>query len=390
MNKTRNYPYNNQQKFQKREKIFICDKKVECINNTDLVNYINSKIHYYFKCSQYDHITNDHLNLLNKSPYYGSLKSSGKQYYLFMTKYLRTKYCFLISREWNPVIYSIKLRFGNNVLTDTLIEGELVKDNNGVWLFLASDLYLNCGSKCNGTYVERINDLYKLLSTCYKKDRCLDIFSIQVKKLIKYQDLRYLEKFIQTLDYTIKGINFIPNSTLVSKHKFIYVSIDKFTINETKEVSNSVEKSEKNKFNKKQKTYLSDSESSNSSIISDTKSDVESEVSDDDVNRQPELLKKQEYNICFANLLIKTTGKPDVYEVYTSDKTNNFIGYACLNTLKTSKLISSLFSEQKNPNGVIMKCRFHTRFKKWIPEEISTDKTIHSREEVNSFEESVK
>ena len=84
------------------------------------------------------------------------------------------------------------------------------------------------------------------------------------------------------------------------------------------------------------------------------------------------------------------TEKPDVYEVHTSDKDKHFHGYACLNTLKTSKLVASLFSEQKNCDGVIMKCRFHTRFKKWIPEEVLTDKSIHSKEEVLSFEASIK
>ena len=384
MNSSRSYRGNNSNSnTHKKEKMVICSKKVDVINDQDTINYINSKIHSYFKCSQYDHITNDHLALLGKSQYFVSLKSTGKQYYLFMTKYLRAKYCFIISREWNPVIYSIKLRFGSNVFTDTLIEGELVHDDNGIWIFLASDLYLNCGNKCNGTFVERINDLYKTLATCYKKDRCLDIFNIQVKKLIRYQDLRYLEKFIENLNYKIKGITFIPNCTLASKRKFLYIANDKFIISDVKEVPESVEKP---KFNKKLKNSSSDSESS----ISDSHSDISSTISDEDVNRQPELLKKQEYLICFANLLIKTTGKPDVYEVHTSDKSNNFYGYACLNTLKTSKLISSLFTEQKNPEGVIMKCRFHTRFKKWIPEEVLTDESIHSREDVQSFEESIK
>ena len=60
-----------------------------------------------------------------------------------------------------------------------------------------------------------------------------------------------------------------------------------------------------------------------------------------------------------------------------------------MNTLKTSKLVSSLFYDKKNGDGVIMKCRFHTRFKKWIPEEVLTDGIIHSREEVLSFESKI-
>ena len=55
------------------------------------------------------------------------------KYTLILPGYFFHRY-FLISREWNPIIYIIKLRFGNNVFADTLIEGELIQDDNGVWM----------------------------------------------------------------------------------------------------------------------------------------------------------------------------------------------------------------------------------------------------------------
>ena len=82
---------------------------------------------------------------------------------------------------------------------------------------------------------------------------------------------------------------------------------------------------------------------------------------------------------------IKPTTKPDVYEVHTNDKEKHFHGYACLNTLATSKLVSALFVDNKNKEGVNMKCRFHTRFRKWIPEELLSDEEIYSKEKVISM-----
>lgn len=364
--------------FTKNSKGTLCNTKAEIITDSNMVNYINGKIHRYFKCSQFDHMENDHVEMLYNNQYYITLKTLGKQYFLFMTRYLRTKYCLLISREWNPTIYSIKMRFGNTIFNDTLIEGELVEDNNNTWLFLASDLYLNNGIKEEKRYSERINNLYKILTTSYRKDRCLDYFNIQVKSLIRYQDLMYLNNFVDKLTYSIKGLLFIPNSTLDSKKKSIYLQYDKFVINKvhTKEI--------KKKQIIEENTINSDFD--NSDLGSESSYCTDS--STDDVNRQPELLKKQEHVICFANLLIKSTGKPDVYEVHTNDEQNHYYGFACLNTLKTSQLVKSLFTEGKNENGVIMKCRFHTRFRKWIPEEISPDSDLNSRAELKVFEES--
>ena len=42
----------------------LCGRKVDIVSNQDIINYINSKIHHYFKCSQYDHMENDHLNFI--------------------------------------------------------------------------------------------------------------------------------------------------------------------------------------------------------------------------------------------------------------------------------------------------------------------------------------
>ena len=98
MHKNKDYKRKNLGRNTTKDKV-LCGRKVEIVSNQEIINFINSKIHTYFKCSQYDHIENDHLTLLTKTPYYISTKTNGKQYFLFMTKYLRTKYCFLISEN---------------------------------------------------------------------------------------------------------------------------------------------------------------------------------------------------------------------------------------------------------------------------------------------------
>ena len=349
----------------------ICRKNVPVVTDPKCIEFINSKVYQYYKSSQYDHLDIDRLEYLKKSPYYITTKTVGKQYFLLLTKFDRNKCCFLISREVNPTIFSLKLRFGTNLFSDTLMEGELIKDNSDMWIFMVSDLYIDCGNRCNGILSNRISNIHKLLTTGYKKDKGMDIFSIQVKKFFKYQDCRYINQFVEGLSYPIRGLTFVPECNLSAKRKNIFVANDKFTIT----IQGGKQKSQSYIQKKSPEEHCSSSES------------VES-YSDDDITRQPELFKKQEHTVSYGNFLIKKTGKPDVYELYISDggESISYYGYACMNTLKTSQFMSTLFSSNPEKERIFVKCRFHTIFKKWIPEEIDNEEKISTKEMISSLE----
>jgi len=48
--------------------------------------------------------------------------------------------------------------------------------------------------------------------------------------------------------------------------------------------------------------------------------------------------------------------------------------------------MSTLFSSNPEKERIFVKCRFHTIFKKWIPEEIDNEEKISTKEMISSLE----
>ena len=61
---------------------------------------------------------------------------------------------------------------------------------------------------------------------------------------------------------------------------------------------------------------------------------------------------------------VKSTPKSDIYMVYDKDE---FLSYACIDTLKQSEMMNALFHATPEDKEYKMECKWNDKFKKWIP-----------------------
>ena len=158
---------------------------------------------------------------LEKTQHIISIKSSGTNYLLFLTRINNTNYCFYIDRKIAPGytvprIIATKYGFSDTVFKDTLLDGELVKNDKNQWMFLITDILVHEGKKLESNIISRFNLLYSMLKNCYNVDKDFDICPLVVKRLFRYSEYDYLiTQFIPSLTYKTKGLYF---NTLNTKH----------------------------------------------------------------------------------------------------------------------------------------------------------------------------
>jgi hypothetical protein len=61
---------------------------------------------------------------------------------------------------------------------------------------------------------------------------------------------------------------------------------------------------------------------------------------------------------------VRSTGKSDIYTVHDKDE---FLSYACIDTLKRSEMMNALFHATSEYKEYKMECKWNDKFKKWIP-----------------------
>lgn len=111
----------------------------------------------------------------------------------------------------------------------------------------------------------------------------------------------------------------------------------------------------------------------------------------------------------YAIFKVTADDQQDMYKLYCKE---GFYGYACVSSLKISKLLNNIFRNIKESNNIdlleesddeeefdnintnkynlnktlYMKCKFHKKFNSWEPEKIVNTKTIISKQDVKKLE----
>ena len=136
-------------------------------------------------------LNNKSVYFLEKTQHIISIKSSGTNYFMFFTNLNNVNYCFFIDRKIKqgytyPRIISVKYRFNDSIFQDTLLDCEVIKNDDNNWMTLISDMILYEGAKLECNIVNRFNKIYDMLKNKYTIDRDLDISPLFVKKLFLY------------------------------------------------------------------------------------------------------------------------------------------------------------------------------------------------------------
>lgn len=330
--------------------ISFCDKKAENLVNSETKKYIIDSLKSNFNVSitdKYALILNEkNIKYLSLNPHLITLKTSGSNYFLYLTKLNGINSCLFIDRKIKqgytyPRIICVKYRFHDDLYNNTLFDGELVKDKENNWMFLINKLILYKGEiiKCN--YITNINKIYNLLTNYYTKDNNLDICPLLVKKVFTYNEYDdFLTKFMPNLKYGIRGIYF---NTLNTKHaNYLFLINNNSNSNRDQRPKKKLQST--NKYNSK-----------------------------------PE--------ITSTNLVVfelQKTAQPEIYDLYCiNNNTLHKYNIACVPTMRSSKKIQSFFGDGKDK--ILVECKYVEKFNKYEPINVIKNKPIVSFDSLPSI-----
>ena len=317
----------------KMKAVRLGNKKVLQINDTQIKDQIkNSLENYRINCldRNYKFLDSASIDYLKINKHLVTLSSFGKKYLLYITKINNKKYCFFICKKTNNIV-SVRYRFKENIFCNTLIDGELLKDNDNNWIFSIIDIIVYKGNYLDKHNLnERLDILSELVNNEYNKDTNFDIAELKIKKYFEYCHMNDLSNsYMNNLNYRCSG--FIFKNILINEKYLLYI----FQENRTKKTVNN-DKIINNKINKS-----------------------------------------------IPSFIIKKTELPDIYELYCSKENKLFkYGIASINTLACSKFIRDIIKENED---IYVKCSYNKLFNKWIP--YSLTDTISDYNSIKKLEE---
>lgn len=338
--------------------ISFCDKQSLNIKSNDAKKTINDKLlNYGIKILQkhFEKFNSDTFKKLTNNPYLISIKSNGNPYLMFLTRFLETDICIMIDKKvqqgyFLPRMIIDKVCFHHSLFSDTIFDGEMIKDNNNNWIFMINDIVVNQGVTLdNVNFMKRLSIIHDTINTKYFL-LPTQKFSVQVKKYFNMNDIDDALTMRTKVDYTSRGVLFKP---MFPKFRDILHNFDDTLIDNTRKLKFSDE----NKFLDAnhhaspsipiERLALSDTTIANESSKT-TKQGVIGDTPPDPVN-------------VFNNkiLEVEKTEKPDVYNLYENNKV---IGIACISTLRVSKLLRKTFENVNLLEKIKMECQFSDTF----------------------------
>lgn len=365
--------------------ISFCDKIGYNIRSDDIKKKILVDLEslYKFKVIQkhYDKYNSDiHDAILETNPHMVCTRTNGNPYLLYLTQINNVNHCIFIDKKIQqgyslPRMILVKMWFEDSLFENTLFEGEMIKDRDSKWTFLVGDLLADGpNSLHNQNLVKRINRVYHILDTQYRVDS-INVCDIKVKKYFYYHELPTMHLYYENLNYNIRGIYFKP---LFLKFKDILYNFDDSLIVSVKRVkmkNQSLFLTNGNELanqNRALNNSSGDSSSSNTRSGSPHSSvDLKAshmqgqvQVQGQDANirvKENKSILVQDGNKTFCAM---RTDQADVYELYDSHGNKTI---ACVNKMRTSKMMQKLFEHATPLTKIMMTCKFHEKFQKWEP-----------------------
>ena len=322
--------------------ISFADKIAYNIKADDTKKYIldNLEKKYGLKIitRHFESFTQQLMPTINSNPYMISARSNGNPYFLHLLRYNFNNYCIFIDKKiqqgyYYPRMIICNFQFDDVLFDDTVFEGELIKTSSNNWVFIINDLLVVKGTYLNDqNLIKRINLLYSTLNDHYIEDD-MDICKLKVKKYFTTNNINeLLNTHIPKLPYSCRGIYFKP---LFLRFRDILVNFD----------DSVVKKVERKKY-KNTGNFLLQLPKEESPVIT------------------PEII-KQEKQESMRQFFARKTSNPDTYELF--DASNAMQGFACVPTMKISKVMRKMFESKNMVDKIEITCEFSDKFKKWIP-----------------------
>jgi len=350
------------------------DTKIDILNHLKKFNIQILEKHWY----RFDERGTEHLH---KMPHLACLRSNGNPYYMYFTLYEDIPIIYYIDKKVQPGyqvsrIILTKGRWDESLFTNTLIEGEMVKDKYGGWLFLINDViaYKNCFLS-NEPLPKRLELAFEILDKYHIPDNIIDVCKFQVKQYANatQEGTDALFELAKELPYTSRGIYYWPFS---NKYKPKLINFDDNLIKsvyrkvkDTPDFRETIPQAPSHPAasqNIQSNTYIDDSDDEaevNTTIQPSTPSTSSVSVSVTKIEKQD--LKENE-----KVYWLRKTENPDVYDMYESDNgihKNNKVGIAQISSMQTSKMMRANFKDATVAIFIPFICSYNKTTDKWTP-----------------------
>ena len=332
--------------------ISFCDSVCQNIVSVEYKQHVLTEIDslYGVKIIRKHHVpfNNTALARVQKVPHLVCLRSNGNPYFLYLTKYNMHNVCIFIDKKIQsgytlPRMVVSPFQFDPNLFEGTIVDGEMVKDDGGQWVFLINDVHAYKGlSHINEmNLIERLKSVDAIMdgfSPCGN-----DICTFQIKKYFKVTDLSFLtHKFANELPYTNRGVLFKP------LHPKFPDSLYNFDDSLIKRVS-------KQKIDKGRVMSNADLAATESALTSGSTSPVCHSTS-------------IEFSSCSSSCDFEEEmriAKGVEVDSYLVSKGAAQMGILHVKNLHQSLRLRSLFLDQPVNKYLEMTCFFNNKFKKW-------------------------
>ena len=301
--------------------------------------------HFDDKCYE-QMIHNQHL---------ACLRSNGNPYYMYFTKYEDVPIIYFIDKKIHPGYQKPRIMLGRGLwdpvlFTNTLLDGEMVKDTYNGWVFLINDIIAYKGKYLQHEPLpKRLEYAIEMIDTCLTPDPIIDCCRYQVKQYY-YPTQEGIQSLIETskiLPYTSRGMYFVP-FTLKYKPKLVNFdeSLIKSVIRKVKDVPDFQDG-----------TTIAAMSTTNEPIK------VAEEMHFPVIST--------ENNYVEDAYMLRKTELPDIYEVYEINKHTQLrggkLGTAVVPNMKVSKMMRAIFKDTTVATYIKITCEYKKEINKWLP-----------------------
>ena len=387
-------------------KISFCDKQCSNVNDNkvkaQIVDIIDKKYGLQIVSRDYNMINPNILRNVSYHQHILTPYTHGNPYMLYLTKIDDINCALFIDKKLKdgytyPKMHCVKYRFSNELYEkDTILTGELVRDNERRWFFLIDNILLYKGMKTNEKNIlSKFELIHNIMENDYTQDKYLEICPLYIKKLFLYRDIKKMvEDFIPNLSYMCKGIVFYTLNSKNSNYVYMMPRDCQIPIKTSNEIDDIVQDKypdlwEKKHSNKNENNQIPDSifglgnSNNNNSNSIDNKQQLnhtETEtntlantltntLTDQDIVKEEDNIKIvviEKNNVVFKVL---KTDMPDIYNLYYIDEKTNLVKHsiALIPNIKISHILYYTFNANPNNLGLNMECKFSKVFEKWSP-----------------------
>ena len=345
--------------------ISFCDRI--CFNiksletKDDILNIIENKYNIRILEKHWHRLDEKNIEYIRKIPHLACLRSNGNPYYMFFTYYEGTPIIYFIDKKIHPGYQKPRIilgrgKFDESLFSDTILDGEMVKDNNSNWTYLINDIIVYKGNHLNNKSLpDRFQYIIDLFNNHYTSDKPFDVCNYLLKKyaMATQEGTKALIEFSKEVPYTFRGIYYYP---FMFKYKPKLLNFDDSVI---KSVYRKVKDNLDFQLNSSD-TPISTSASTSTPTFTSVST---TKTKDLDLDTKPVTeLSDNDKKICW----LRKTDYPDVYDVFDEIQGNK-LSIAYVPTLMVSKMLRNLFKNATVAMFIPFECVLNTNVNKWLP-----------------------